>query len=99
MAGGLALILICIRHSGTLANPTRDISLLHLPIYCTAMLQLGFDMTASQSRSLTFLLAMKAMMIRFAARPLPRRFRFRGGLIGNAPVPLPDRACSPRPHR
>ena len=55
-----------------------------LPFLLPLMLQLGFGMTAFQSGSLTFVSGMGAMIMKFAAQPLLRRFGFRGVLTGNA---------------
>ncbi len=55
-----------------------------LPFLLPLMFQLGFGLTAFQSGSLTFVSGMGAMMMKFAAQPLLRRFGFRGVLVGNA---------------
>ena len=57
-----------------------------LPFLLPLMLQLGFGLTAFQSGSLTFVSGMGAMLMKFAAQPLLRRFGFRGVLMGNALV-------------
>lgn len=57
-----------------------------LPFLLPLMLQLGFGMTAFQSGSLTFVSGMGAMIMKFAAQPLLRRFGFRGVLAGNAVI-------------
>ena len=57
-----------------------------LPFLLPLMLQLGFGLTAFQSGSLTFVSGMGAMIMKFAAQPLLRRFGFRGVLMGNAAV-------------
>lgn len=55
-----------------------------LPFLLPLLLQLGFGMTAFQSGLLTFVSGVGAMMMKFAAQPLLRRFGFRGVLVGNA---------------
>jgi hypothetical protein len=57
-----------------------------LPFLLPLMLQLGFGLSAFQSGSLTFVSGMGAMLMKFAAQPLLRRFGFRGVLMGNALV-------------
>ena len=57
-----------------------------LPFLLPLMFQLGFGLTAFQSGSLTFVSGMGAMLMKFAAQPLLRRFGFRGVLMGNALV-------------
>ena len=57
-----------------------------LPFVLPLMLQLGFGMSAFQSGLLTFASGVGAMMMKFAAQPLLRRFGFRGVLVGNAVV-------------
>ncbi len=55
-----------------------------LPFLLPLMFQLGFGLTAFQSGSLTFVSGMGAMLMKFVAQPLLRRFGFRGILMGNA---------------
>lgn len=55
-----------------------------LPFLLPLMFQLGFGLSAFQSGMLTFVSGMGAMMMKFAAQPLLRRFGFRGVLMGNA---------------
>ncbi len=55
-----------------------------LPFLLPLMFQLGFGLTAFQSGSLTFVSGMGALMMKFGAQPLLRRFGFRGVLMGNA---------------
>ncbi|MGV8985564.1 MAG: DHA2 family efflux MFS transporter permease subunit [Cypionkella sp.] len=55
-----------------------------LPFLLPLMFQLGFGLSAFQSGMLTFVSGMGAMMMKFAAQPLLRRFGFRGVLTGNA---------------
>ena len=55
-----------------------------LPFLLPLMFQLGFGLTAFQSGSLTFVSGMGALMMKFGAQPLLRRFGFRGVLFGNA---------------
>ena len=55
-----------------------------LPFLLPLMLQLGFGLTPFQSGSLTFVAGAGAMVMKFAAEPLLRRFGFRGVLMGNA---------------
>ncbi len=57
-----------------------------LPFLLPLMLQIGFGMTAFQSGMLTFVSGMGAMIMKFAAQPLLRRYGFRGVLTGNAVV-------------
>ncbi len=57
-----------------------------LPFLLPLLLQLGFGMTAFQSGMLTFASGVGAMLMKFAAQPLLRRFGFRGVLVGNALV-------------
>ena len=57
-----------------------------LPFLLPLMLQLGFGMTPFQSGSLTFVSGAGAMVMKFAAQPLLRRFGFRGVLMGNAVI-------------
>ena len=57
-----------------------------LPFVLPLMLQLGFGMSAFQSGLLTFASGVGAMMMKFAAQPLLRRFGFQGVLVGNAVV-------------
>ena len=65
---------------------TFRISVGALPFLLPLMLQLGFGMTPFQSGSLTFVSGAGAMVMKFAAQPLLRRFGFRGVLMGNAVV-------------
>ena len=105
-AAGLMLILAYIRHSGRVAEPILDLSLLRLPSFRIAaiagtlfrvsagalpfllplMFQLGFGMTAFAAGLLTFISGVGAMLMKFAAQPLLRRFGFRRVLVGNAVV-------------
>lgn len=55
-----------------------------LPFLLPLMFQLGFGLSAFQSGSLTFVSGMGAMMMKFGAQNLLRRFGFRGVLMGNA---------------
>ncbi len=57
-----------------------------LPFLLPLMLQVGFGMTAFQSGTLTFVSGMGAMLMKFMAQPLLRRFGFRGVLTGNAVI-------------
>lgn len=57
-----------------------------LPFLLPLMFQLGFGLSAFQSGTLTFVSGMGAMLMKFAAQPLLRRFGFRGVLMGNALV-------------
>ena len=57
-----------------------------LPFLLPLMLQLGFGLTPFQSGSLTFVSGAGAMVMKFAAQPLLRRFGFRGVLMGNAVI-------------
>ena len=57
-----------------------------LPFLLPLMLQLGFGMTPFASGSLTFVSGAGAMVMKFAAQPLLRRFGFRGVLMGNAVI-------------
>ena len=57
-----------------------------LPFLLPLMFQLGFGLTAFRSGMLTFVSGMGAMLMKFAAQPLLRRFGFRGVLTGNAIV-------------
>ncbi|MBI1170936.1 DHA2 family efflux MFS transporter permease subunit [bacterium] len=55
-----------------------------LPFLLPLMFQFGFGLSAFRSGMLTFVSGMGAMMMKFAAQPLLRRFGFRGVLTGNA---------------
>jgi MFS family permease len=55
-----------------------------LPFLLPLMMQLGFGMTAFASGLLTFVSGVGAMLMKFAAQPILRRFGFRGVLVGNA---------------
>ncbi|MEO8244196.1 MAG: MFS transporter [bacterium] len=55
-----------------------------LPFILPLMMQIGFGMTAFQSGALTFVSGAGAMVMKFMAQPLLRRFGFRGVLTGNA---------------
>ncbi len=57
-----------------------------LPFLLPLLLQLGFGMTAFQSGLLTLASGVGAMLMKFAAQPLLRRFGFRGVLVGNAVI-------------
>jgi EmrB/QacA subfamily drug resistance transporter len=57
-----------------------------LPFVLPLLLQLGFGMTAFESGMLTFASGVGAMLMKFAAQPLLRRYGFRGVLVGNALV-------------
>ena len=68
------------------AGTTFRVAVGALPFLLPLLLQLGFGMTAFQSGMLTFAAGIGAMMMKFAAQPLLRRFGFRGVLVGNALV-------------
>ena len=57
-----------------------------LPFLLPLLFQYGFGMTAFQSGMLTFVSGIGALMMKFVAQPLLRRYGFRGVLIGNALV-------------
>ena len=57
-----------------------------LPFLLPLMMQLGFGMTAFASGLLTFISGVGAMLMKFAAQPILRRFGFRGVLVGNAAI-------------
>ena len=57
-----------------------------LPFLLPLMFQLGFGMTAFASGLLTFISGVGAMLMKFAAQPMLRRFGFRRVLVGNAVV-------------
>jgi len=57
-----------------------------LPFLLPLMLQLGFGLTAFQSGLLTFSAGIGAILMKFAAEPLLRRFGFRRVLAANAVV-------------
>ena len=57
-----------------------------LPFLLPLMLQFGFGMSAFQSGMLTFVSGAGAMLMKFMAQPLLRRFGFRGVLTGNAVI-------------
>ncbi|MGV8951776.1 MAG: DHA2 family efflux MFS transporter permease subunit [Cypionkella sp.] len=56
------------------------------PFLMPLMLQLGFGMTPFQSGALTFVSGLGAMVMKFAAQPILRRFGFRGVLTVNAVI-------------
>lgn len=56
------------------------------PFLLPLMLQLGFGMTPFQSGALTFVSGLGAMVMKFAAQPILRRFGFRGVLTVNAGI-------------
>ena len=64
------------------------------------MLQAGFGLNAFQSGQLTFAAALGALTMKFAAKPILRRFGFRRVLIANALLSAVslgrDRAVPPR---
>jgi EmrB/QacA subfamily drug resistance transporter len=55
-----------------------------VPFVLPLMLQLGFGLTPFSSGSLTFAAAAGAMLLKFAAPPILKRFGFRRVLVGNA---------------
>lgn len=57
-----------------------------LPFLLPLLFQYGFGMTAFQSGMLTFVSGIGALMMKFVAQPLLRRYGFRGVLMGNALV-------------
>ena len=57
-----------------------------LPFLLPLMFQIGFGLTAFQSGMLTFVSGIGALMMKFVAQPLLRRFGFRAVLVGNAVV-------------
>jgi EmrB/QacA subfamily drug resistance transporter len=57
-----------------------------LPFLLPLMLQLGFGLTPFQSGSLTFVAGIGALVMKFAAQPILRRFGFRRVLSLNAAV-------------
>jgi EmrB/QacA subfamily drug resistance transporter len=57
-----------------------------MPFLLPLMLQLGFGMTAFAAGLLTFISGLGAMLMKFAAQPLLRRFGFRRVLVGNAVI-------------
>lgn len=57
-----------------------------LPFLLPLMLQLGFGLTAFQSGLLTFSAGVGALLMKFAAEPLLRRFGFRRVLTANAVI-------------
>lgn len=71
---------------GIIAGTLFRVGVGALPFLLPLMFQLGFGLTAFQSGSLTFASGMGAMLMKFAAQPLLRRFGFRGVLMGNALV-------------
>ncbi len=68
------------------AGTVFRISVGALPFLLPLMLQYGFGMTAFQSGMLTFVSGAGALVMKFAAQPLLRRFGFRGVLTGNAVI-------------
>ncbi|EKD60463.1 MAG: drug resistance transporter, EmrB/QacA subfamily, partial [uncultured bacterium] len=57
-----------------------------MPFLLPLMLQLGFGLTAFQSGLLTFSAGVGALLMKFAAEPLLRRFGFRRVLTANAVI-------------
>ena len=55
-----------------------------LPFLLPLLLQAGFGLDAFQSGQLTFAAALGALTMKFAAKPILRRFGFRRVLLGNA---------------
>ncbi len=55
-----------------------------LPFLLPLLFQIGFGLTAFQSGMLTFASGFGAMLMKFIAQPLLRRFGFRRVLVGNA---------------
>jgi EmrB/QacA subfamily drug resistance transporter len=55
-----------------------------LPFLLPLLLQAGFGLDAFQSGQLTFAAAVGALTMKFAAKPILRRFGFRRVLLGNA---------------
>jgi EmrB/QacA subfamily drug resistance transporter len=56
------------------------------PFLLPLMLQIGFGLTPFQSGALTFVSGLGAMVMKFAAQPILRRFGFRGVLVSNAVI-------------
>ena len=69
-----------------MAGTMFRISVGALPFLLPLMLQYGFGMTSFQSGMLTFVSGAGALVMKFVAQPLLRRFGFRGVLTGNAVI-------------
>jgi len=82
----LSLLKLPTFRTAALAGTSFRVAVGALPFLLPLLLQLGFGMTAFQSGLLTFASGVGAMLMKFAAQPLLRRFGFRGVLVGNAVV-------------
>ena len=56
------------------------------PFLLPLMLQLGFGMSAAASGSVTFASSLGSLAMRMAAKPVLRRFGFRGAIVGNGVI-------------
>ena len=80
----LALLRVSTFRAGVIGGSLFRIGIGAIPFLLTLMLQVGFGLTPFAAGSLTFVAAAGAMVMKFTAPPIIKRFGFRSILLTNA---------------